>query len=190
MQSLSDQELIKAYLNGNSAAFTTLFNRHQPKVYSSIFLFVRCHDKANDIFQETFIKVVDRLQNKGYNETDKFLPWVMRIARNMCIDDYRSNKRVRILHSTEEKDIFRAMPSEINSSEDEMVQSQTCEQVKNLIELLPQEQKEVVIMRHYYGLKFNEIAEETGENLNTVLGRMRYALKNLRKIMEEQSVEV
>jgi RNA polymerase sigma-70 factor (ECF subfamily) len=190
MHTLSDQKLIKAYLNGSSQAFTILFNRHQPKIYSSIFLFVRCHEKANDIFQETFIKVVDKLQNKGYNESDKFLPWVMRIARNLCIDDYRSNKRVRILHSTEDKDIFRAMPSEITTSEDILVQSQTCEQVKNMIDLLPIEQKEVVIMRHYYGLKFNEIAEETGENLNTVLGRMRYALKNLRKIMEEESIEI
>ena len=189
MHQLSDQELIKAYTTkGNAAAFEILFNRHRQKIYTSIYLFVRCHEKANDIFQEIFIKVIDRLQQGKYKHDDKFLPWVMRIARNYCIDDYRNNKRNRVLLNSDERDYFRSIPSSISSGEDVVMSEQTCNHVKDLIDQLPAEQKEVVVMRHYYGLKFNEIAEETNSNLNTVLGRMRYALINLRKMIEEKEL--
>jgi RNA polymerase sigma-70 factor (ECF subfamily) len=188
MQQLSDKALIASYTNGNQAAFQVLFNRHKQKIYTSIYLFVRNHDKADDIFQEVFIKVIDRLKNGQYNDDGKFLPWVMRIARNYCIDDYRNNKRNGVVYNTDEKDYFRNIPSEISTGEDGMMQTQNCEQLKDLIEQLPDEQKEVVIMRHYFGLKFNEIAEETDCNLNTVLGRMRYALINLRRMIQEQEL--
>ncbi len=188
MHQLSDKELIAAYIKGDSAAFEVLFSRHKQKIYTSIYLFVRDHDQADDIFQEVFIKVIDRLQNGRYNDDGKFLPWVMRIARNYCIDEYRSNKRIGIVHNTDTKDYFKTIPSEITTSEENIMESQSCSQIKELVDQLPDEQKEVVIMRHYYGLKFNEIAEETDSNLNTVLGRMRYALINLRKMIEEKEL--
>ena len=188
MHQLSDKELIQVYTQGNASAFEILFTRHKQKIYTSIYLFVRCHEKSNDIFQEVFIKVIDRLQTGKYNEDNKFLPWVMRIARNYCIDDYRNNKRNGVLLNSDEKDYFRSMPSEIVNSEDSIIESQTSEQLKELIDQLPAEQKEVVMMRHYHGLKFSEIAEETDSNLNTVLGRMRYALINLRKMIEEKDL--
>ncbi len=188
MHQLSDKELIAAYTKGDSAAFEILFSRHKQKIYTSIYLFVRDHDQADDIFQEVFIKVIDRLQNGKYKDDDKFLPWIMRIARNYCIDEYRSNKRIGIVHNTDTKDYFKTIPSEITTSEESIMESQSCSQIKELVDQLPEEQKEVVIMRHYYGLKFSEIAEETDSNLNTVLGRMRYALINLRKMIDEKNL--
>ena len=188
MHQLSDKELISIYLQGNSAAFQCLFQRHKQKVYTSIYLFVRNHDQADDIFQEVFIKVIDRLQNGRYNEDGKFLPWVMRIARNYCIDEYRSHKRNGVVYNTEEKDYFKSMASDLSTAEESIMDTQTCQELKDLINQLPEEQKEVVLMRHYYGLKFSEIAEETESNLNTVLGRMRYALINLRKMMKEKNM--
>jgi RNA polymerase sigma-70 factor (ECF subfamily) len=140
------------------------------------------------MFQEVFSKVIDRLQNGKYKDDDKFLPWIMRIARNYCIDEYRSNKRIGIVHNTDTKDYFKTIPSEITTSEESIMESQSCSQIKELVDQLPEEQKEVVIMRHYYGLKFSEIAEETDSNLNTVLGRMRYALINLRKMIDEKNL--
>jgi RNA polymerase sigma factor (sigma-70 family) len=188
MQQLSDKALVNAYLAGDLASFQILFERHKQKIYTSIYLFVRNHAKADDIFQEVFIKVIDRLREGRYNEEDKFLPWVMRIARNYCIDDYRNNKRNGVVHNTEEKDYFKSIPSSITTGEEEIVSTQTCFQLQELLSQLPEEQREVIIMRHYYGLKFNEIAEETGTNINTVLGRMRYALSNLRKMVKEQEL--
>ena len=143
------------------------------------------------LFLKTFAKkgaIQKQREEQGYKDDDKFLPWVMRIARNYCIDEYRNNKRNRVLLNSDERDYFRSIPSSISTGEDVVMSEQTCNHVKDLVDQLPAEQKEVVVMRHYYGLKFNEIAEETNSNLNTVLGRMRYALINLRKMIEEKEL--
>ncbi len=179
--SLSDQQLISLYLSGDEAAFETLLNRHQQQVYSKIFFIVRDSDLANDLFQDTFIKVVNTLKSGKYNEEGKFLPWVMRIAHNLSIDHFRRGKKMRMLRATEEFDVFDTMCSDEPHMEDRMIQEQIHQDVRDLLETLPEEQRLVVKMRIERDMSFQEIADETGVSINTALGRMRYALINLRK---------
>ena len=160
--SLSDQQLISLYLSGDEAAFETLLNRHQQQVYSKIFFIVRDSDLANDLFQDTFIKVVNTLKSGKYNEEGKFLPWVMRIAHNLSIDHFRRGKKMRMLRATEEFDVFDTMCSDEPHMEDRMIQEQIHQDVRDLLETLPEEQRLVVKMRIERDMSFQEIADETG----------------------------
>jgi RNA polymerase sigma-70 factor, ECF subfamily len=149
---------------------------------------VKDNDLADDIFQDTFIKVINTLKAGRYNEEGKFLPWVMRIAHNLTIDHFRKNKKMPFVRSDENNDVFATIAQEGMSVEDEMAWEQILSDVKKIIQFLPEEQKQVVIQRHYYGMSFKEIAESNDISINTALGRMRYALINLRKLIDEKHI--
>ncbi|TVR78016.1 MAG: sigma-70 family RNA polymerase sigma factor [Chitinophagaceae bacterium] len=189
-QKLSDKELVKLYLKGDEYALECLINRHRDKVYTSIYMFVKDTYLAEDIFQETFIKVVDTLRSGKYHEEGKFLPWVLRIAHNLCIDFFRKTKRSPSVTNPEGFDIFNILVFAEENAEQKIIKNQTHRKVRQLLEELPQEQKEIVILRHYANLSFKEIANITGVSINTALGRMRYALINLRKIIEEKAISL
>jgi len=185
-----DKQLIQQYLEGRESALNILIDRHKDKVYSSIYMFVKDESLAEDIFQETFIKVVDTLRSGKYKEEGKFLPWVMRIANNLCIDYYRKTKRAPKVATGDGFDIFDILVFDEDNAEDEMIKGQSRNKIKKLINELPREQREVLIMRHYSELSFKEIARITDVSINTALGRMRYALINLRKMIEEKKMTV
>jgi len=190
--SLSDHELIHLYLDGNESALETLVFRHKSKVYTSIFLLVKDNYLAEDIFQDTFIKVINTLRAGKYNEEGKFLPWVIRIAHNLVIDHFRKEKRTPMVNVQEGFDIFDVIHVLDENVEDGIIREQNYSELRKLVEKLPEEQKEVLIMRHYGDLSFKEIADITNVSINTALGRMRYALNNLRKMMvlKEQSLRI
>lgn len=179
----SDQDLIHQYILGQESCLEELIRRYKSKVYTSIYLLVKDTYLAEDIFQDTFIKVINTLKAGKYNEEGKFLPWVMRIAHNLVIDYFRREKRTPVVTNVDGFDIFEVLQFNDESMEDKMVREQTHTDLKRLIHLLPSEQKEVLIMRHYGELSFKEIADITGVSINTALGRMRYALNNLRKMI-------
>ena len=179
----SDQELIHLYISGNEAGLTELIRRYQSKIYTSIYLLVKDEYLAEDIFQDTFIKVINTLKAGKYNEEGKFLPWVARIAHNLVIDHFRREKRTPLVSNGEDFDIFDVLGHYDESTEDRMIREQTYTDLNKLIHLLPSEQKEVLIMRHYGDLSFKQIADITDVSINTALGRMRYALNNLRRMM-------
>lgn len=179
----SDQELIHLYISGNEAGLTELIRRYQSKIYTSIYLLVKDEYLAEDIFQDTFIKVINTLKAGKYNEEGKFLPWVARIAHNLVIDHFRREKRTPLVNNGEDFDIFDVLGQYDESTEERMIREQTYTDLKKLIHLLPSEQKEVLIMRHYGDLSFKQIADITDVSINTALGRMRYALNNLRRMM-------
>ena len=183
LQLKSDQVLIHQYIHGQELCLAELIRRHKSKIYTSIYLLVKDSYLAEDIFQDTFIKVINTLKAGKYNEEGKFLPWVMRIAHNLVIDYFRKEKRTPVVTNVEGFDIFEVLQFNEESMEDRMVREQTHKDLKGLIHLLPSEQKEVLIMRHYGELSFKEIAEITDVSINTALGRMRYALNNLRKMI-------
>ncbi len=185
---LNDQELIVRYLQGNEECFSELINRHERKIFTSIYLLVKDRDLANDIFQETFIKVINTLRSGSYNEEGKFLGWVQRIAHNLVIDHFRKEKRMPMLHDTEEYSIFDVIGLTDENVEDKLVREQIHQMVRRLVEELPLDQREVVIMRHYGNMSFKEIAEHTNVSINTSLGRMRYALINLRKLIDDRKL--
>jgi RNA polymerase sigma-70 factor (ECF subfamily) len=188
LQLTTDKQLIDSYLAGSHSSLEVLIHRHKKRVYSYIYMVVKDKHLAEDIFQDTFVKVVNSLRSGAYNDTGKFLPWVMRIAHNITIDHFRISKRIPYVHNSEEKDIFEFIHILEHSTEDKMVIDQIHKNVKALLEFLPPEQKEVIIMRHYYDMSFKEISEEIDTSLNTVLGRMRYGLINLRKIIEQKQL--
>ena len=179
----SDQDLIHQYILGQEICLEELIRRYKSKVYTSIYLLVKDTYLAEDIFQDTFIKVINTLKAGKYNEEGKFLPWVMRIAHNLVIDYFRREKRTPVVTNVDGFDIFDVLQFNDERMEDKMVREQTHKDLKGLIHLLPSEQKEVLIMRHYGELSFKEIADITGVSINTALGRMRYALNNLRKMI-------
>jgi len=185
---LNDQELVKLYLNGDEAAFETLLRRHKNKVWSHIYLLVRDRDITEDLFQDTFIKVVNTLRGGRYNEEGKFLPWVMRIAHNISIDHFRRAKKMPLSRSHDDYDVFGTIDDGRDTVEQQIVNAQIDSDVRKLIDRLPNEQKQVVIMRTYLNLSFKEIADHTGVSINTALGRMRYALINMRKVAEDNKM--
>lgn len=188
MQLLSDQELIHQYLSGDSLALERLILRHKDKIYSSIYLMVKDKYLAEDIFQETFIRAIDTLRSGKYNDEGKFAPWVARIAYNLCIDHFRKLKRLPGVVTSEGDDIFKYLKFEETSNE-EHIRTEKCEgKLKGLIEQLPEEQKEVLILRHFFNFSFKEVSEYTKTPVNTCLARMRYALINIRKMMDAQKV--
>ena len=188
--SLTDRQLIKLYLSGDEGAFESLLNRHQQQIFSKIFFIVRDKDLANDLFQDTFIKVVNTLRSGKYNEEGKFLPWVMRIAHNLSIDHFRRNKKMRMVRTTDEFDVFETLHSDDLHAEDAMVQSQIYQDVQHLVHFLPEDQQRVIGMRINQDLSFQEIADETGVSINTALGRMRYGLINLRKLVDDNGIQL
>ena len=195
IQSLSDNELVQLYISGNENSLSILLQRHQRKIFSSIVVVVKNKALAEDIFQETFFKVIQTLKRGQYNEEGKFIPWVIRIARNLIIDHYRRIKKmppvpVYTNEEGEEVSVFSTLASEDDKTESNLFQAKFKHSIRNLISELPQDQREVVLMRTYYDMSFKEIAEFTNVSINTSLGRMRYALFNLKKLIEERKLEV
>lgn len=190
MQQMSDQELIRTYISGNQSAFEVLLKRHKDQIFTKIFLMVKDRDIANDVFQDTCIKVVQTLQRGKYNEEGKFLPWVLRIAHNLVIDHFRRSNKMPAVRSDGEHDVFATIGRDELNAEDQMVRDQIMGEVKGLLQHLPPEQKEVVVMRLYYKMSFKEIAEMNSISINTALGRMRYALINLRKVVEKHNIQL
>lgn len=188
MNHLPDQELIRMYLDGESQALSNLVDRYKDKIFTSIYLLVKDRYLAEDIFQDVFIKVIDTLNSRRYNEEGKFLPWVMRIAHNACIDHFRKLKRRPTIKTSDDHDIFEVLNFSEAGVDEKMMQEQTNERVRKMLDMLPQDQKEVIIMRHFAELSFKEISSITGCSINTALGRMRYGLLNLRKLMIEKQI--
>lgn len=183
-----DSSLIRDYLDGNENALGALINRHQHRIYSFIFSKVFDRDIAEDIFQDTFIKVIRTLKRGKYNEEGKFLPWVMRIAHNLVIDHFRRNKRMPKFDNNGDFNIFSVLSDEGLNAEKQLIKDQIESDVQELIKELPEDQLEVLTMRIYKDMSFKEISERTGVSINTALGRMRYALINLRKIIEKRNL--
>jgi len=186
---MSDEELVIAYAQGNNSAFDILLNRHQSNVYSYIYFIVRNRELAEDIFQETFVKAIMTIKQGRYTENGKFRAWINRIAHNLIIDNYRQEKNEQTISNDEcEVDLFNNHKLSDGTIEDEMIKSQILMDVKKLIEYLPENQKEVLLLRYYQDLSFKEIADITGVSINTALGRMRYAILNMRRLAEEKNM--
>ena len=183
-----DALLVKNYVAGDESALSLLISRHQSKIYGFIYSKISDRDITDDIFQDTFIKVIKTLKSNAYNEEGKFLPWVMRIAHNLIIDHFRRNKKMPMFRETEEFSIFSIMTDNSMTIENQMITDQVEKDLKKIIEELPQDQKEVLVMRIYQDLSFKEISELTGVSINTALGRMRYALMNLRKVIDKHQI--
>ena len=188
LTNLPDQQLINLFVSGDASALETLIVRHKDKIYTSIFLLVKDKYLAEDIFQDVFIRVIDTIRSGRYTEEGKFLPWAMRIAHNLCVDHFRKVKRTPTIKTGDDRDIFEV----INFSEDgvdrRMMQRQSHDRVREMLDRLPEDQREVIILRHYAELSFKEIATMTDCSINTALGRMRYGLINLRKMMQEKQI--
>ncbi|WP_343618516.1 sigma-70 family RNA polymerase sigma factor [Flavobacterium sp.] len=185
---IPDALLVKNYVEGNETALATLIKRHESKIYGFIYSKIADRDISNDIFQDTFIKVIKTLKSNSYNEEGKFLPWVMRISHNLIVDHFRKTKKMPMYRETEEFSIFSIMSDDSLNVEGKMILDQVEVDLKRLIEELPEDQKEVLIMRMYQDMSFKEISELTDVSINTALGRMRYALMNLRKIIDKHQI--
>jgi RNA polymerase sigma-70 factor (ECF subfamily) len=185
---ISDALLVKNYVAGDERALAALIKRHESKIYGFIYSKIPDRDVSNDIFQDTFIKVIKTLKTSSYNEEGKFLPWVMRIAHNLIIDHFRKAKKMPLFRETEEFSIFSIMSDDSLTIENQIIADQVEMDIRKLIEELPADQKEVLIMRMYHDISFKEISELTGVSINTALGRMRYALMNLRKIIDKNQI--
>jgi len=184
----SDQELIGQYLAGHEPALEIIIRRHKNRVFAYILMVVKDKELAEDLFQDTFIKVINTFRSGQYKEEGKFIQWVMRIAHNLIIDYFRKAKRINIIENNDEYDIFDKVRIPIDSVEEQLIVEQIHQDVKKLVDYLPREQKEVLVMRHYGDMSFKDIAEVTNVSINTALGRMRYALINLRKLVKEKDV--
>ena len=185
---LPDALLVKNYIAGDENALAILVTRHQAKIYGFIYSKMADRDIADDVFQDTFIKVIKTLKSNSYNEEGKFLPWVMRIAHNLIVDHYRKNKKMPMLRETEEFSIFNILSDDSLTIEGQIITELIEKDLQKIILELPNDQKEVLMMRIYQDLSFKEISEATGVSINTALGRMRYAILNLRKIIEKNKI--
>ena len=185
---ISDQALVKQYIAGDESSLEKLIVRHRDRVYGAIYNFTKDVYLTEDLFQEVFIKVVNKLREGKYNEEGKFLPWVLRMAHNICIDNYRKTKRQVSIVTSEEFDLFEILPVDSTNGEEMIIDQQLKDKVRHLLNELPEEQREVVLLRHYFEFSFKEISELTGVSINTALGRMRYALINLRKVIEDKKI--
>ena len=187
-KSVSDATLVSQYIQGDEPSLSLLIKRHQQRLYSFIYSKVYDRDVTEDVFQDTFIKVIRTLKRGNYNEEGKFLPWVMRIAHNLVIDYFRKNNRMPKFNNSGDFDIFSVLSDNSLNAEGELVQSQIVQDIRAMVEKLPEEQKSVLVMRMYNDMSFKEISENTGVSINTALGRMRYALINLRKLIEKHNI--
>jgi RNA polymerase sigma factor (sigma-70 family) len=183
-----DSILVSAYIQGAESALESLIEKHKHRVYNFINSKVNDRDIAEDLFQDTFIKVIKTLKNNQYNEEGKFLPWIMRIAHNLVIDYFRKSNRIPTVKNTDEFDIFQFLDDGAANAEKVLVQDQVTKDLQRLVQELPEDQKEVLVMRLYKDMSFKEIAENTNVSINTALGRMRYAIINLRKLIEENQI--
>ena len=192
LESMTDEELALSYINGNNRAFDELLSRSQDKIFNYIMYVVKDEDLANDLFQETYLKVITKMQNGRYTDTGKFFWWLTRVAHNVIIDYYRAQKSSHIIEPTKDNDMSNLTHNSVMDSnrESELANAQVLRDVKKLMEALPEPQREVVFMRYFQELSFKEIAEMTGVSINTSLGRMRYALMNLRKMAKEHQIEL
>lgn len=192
LEEMTDEELAISYLNGDNRAFDMLLSNNQRKVFTYILFVVRNRDVANDVFQDTFVKVITQLQQRRYVPNGKFSAWVMRIAHNEIMDWYRNQRSGRIVEASEDNDLSNigGMDVTLNSIESQYVNTQVLADVRRMMKLLPASQREVVFMRFYQGMSFKEIAETTGVSINTSLGRMRYAILNLRRMAKENGVQL
>ena len=192
LNEMTDEQLALSYVNGNNRAFDLLLSRTQSKLYSYILFVVRDRDKADDIFQETFVKVITKLHEGKYTTSGKFAAWLMRIAHNVMMDFYREQKQENIVQPSEGNDLSNLNPANILDSniENQFVNEQVLSDVKKMMNMLPPTQREVVFMRFYQELSFKEIAETTGVSINTSLGRMRYAILNMRRMAREHKVHL
>jgi RNA polymerase sigma factor (sigma-70 family) len=187
----SDYELITRFIKGEESCFEELIHRHKNKVFAYISLYIRDQALAEDIFQDTFLKVIQSVKSGRYYDNGKFISWVMRISHNLIIDHFRRIKQMNtVSNDNYESDLFNSKKFAENNVEDDMINHQVKKDIRKMITQLPDDQKEVVILRHYAGLSFKEIAEITDVSINTALGRMRYALINLRKIMDEKKISL
>lgn len=185
---LNDQELVSLYSAGDESSLELLIARHKKRIFSYIMMVVRDKHLAEDIFQDTFIKVIATLKRGTYNDEGKFLPWVLRISHNLIIDHYRRLKRMPMVDAGEDFDLFSVLRLRQGNVEDRMIKTQIRGDLRRMIEQLPHEQREVLVMRHFLDMSFKEIADSTNVSINTALGRMRYALINLRKMAEEKQI--
>ncbi len=183
-----DRQLVSRYLSGEESAFETLLRRHRDRVYGYIKMLVKDHQLAEDIFQDVFVKAVLTMKRGNYNEEGKFLPWILRISHNLVIDTFRKNKRFPTVDGGPEFDIFNIIKDEDKNIDEVIIEDQTNADLLKVIEFLPEEQKEVLKLRYFSGLSFKEISEDTGVSINTALGRLRYALINLRKLIEDHNI--
>ena len=188
MNSFNDQQLISLYLKGNSDAISILIDRHKDKIFTTIFLMVRDKYVTEDLFQDCFVHMINKLNSGRYNEEGKFLPWMIRLAHNLVIDHLRKVKRQPSIVTSSDHDIFELINFQDDGVEKKMMQTQSYEQVTKLLDFLPEEQREVIVMRHFGNLSFKEISDITGCSINTALGRMRYGLINIRKVMAEKQI--
>jgi len=186
MSTVCDSTLVSHYIHGNEEAFAELIKRHKSKVYSTIYLIVKDRYIAEDLLQDVFIKVIHKMKGGQYNEEGKFLPWVARIAHNLAIDYFRRTKRYPTIVMDEGMNIFNTLTFSEDSSESIQIKNENESMIRSLIQKLPESQREVVLMRHFSDMSFQEIADATGVSINTALGRMRYALINLRKELTQQ----
>jgi len=184
----TDAELVSQYIKGNEAAFAQLLKRHKSRVYTTIYLIVKDQYVAEDLMQDTFIKAVNKLKSGNYNEEGKFLPWIIRIAHNLAIDYFRKEKRYPTIVMEDGSNVFNSLEFSEDSMESMKIKNETYTLLRELIKTLPEAQKEVLLMRHYGEMSFQEIADATGVSINTALGRMRYALINLRKKLEKKNI--
>ncbi|MEA3462607.1 MAG: sigma-70 family RNA polymerase sigma factor [Bacteroidota bacterium] len=189
--SSSDQNLVQAYIKGDQSAIEVLINRHRSKVYTYILITIKNQQLAEDLFQETFIKVIQSLRSGKYKDNGKFLSWVIRIAHNLVIDHFRKEKQMNAISNDDsEVDLFNSKKLSDSNIEELIIHGQIKSEIRTLINELPDDQREVVLLRHYGGLSFKEIADQTDVSINTALGRMRYALINLRKLIQEKNLSL
>ena len=185
---MSDQELVKQYLAGEEKALQILINRHEEKLFTTIFMLVKDRQLAEDIFQNAFVKIVTTLKRGKYNEEGKFIQWASRIARNLVIDHFRKASKMPTISDSEGNDVFTYINVKEDNQEDRIISSERDDKVRRLIEKLPEEQREVLVLRHYADMSFKDIAQLTNVSINTALGRMRYALNNMRRMIEKHNI--
>ncbi len=188
LNNLTDQQLIHLYMDGDADALATIVLRYKEKIYTSIYLLVKDKYLAEDIFQDVFIRVIDTLKTGKYTDEGKFLPWAMRIAHNMCVDHFRKVKRNPTIKTSDDRDIFDVLNFSETGVDQRMMANQSHDRVRKMVDMLPDDQREVIILRNYADLSFKEIATLTNCSINTALGRMRYGLINLRKMMTEKQI--
>ena len=188
LNNLTDQQLIHMYMEGDADALATIIVRYKDKIFTSIYLLVKDRYLAEDIFQDVFIRVIDTLKSGKYTDEGKFLPWAMRIAHNMCVDHFRKVKRTPVIKTSDDRDIFEVLNFSEPGTDQRIMAGQSHDRVRKMVDMLPEDQREVIILRHYADLSFKEIADLTKCSINTALGRMRYGLINLRKLMTEKQI--
>ena len=188
LTNLTDQQLVHLYMDGDTDALSTLVTRYKDRIYTSIYLLVKDKYLAEDLFQDVFIRIIDTMRSGRYTEEGKFLPWAMRIAHNLCVDHFRKVKRTPTIKNGDDKDIFEVINFYEDSAESKMMKRQSHDRVREMLDRLPEDQREVIILRHYADMSFKEIASMTNCSINTALGRMRYGLINLRKLMMQKQI--